>query len=189
MATLPQLGLCLAVPPLPLQEQPDLAQRAERAGAAVLAVGEARYDSFATATIVAGATSTVPVLTAVTTWVRSPVATAVAALTVAEASGGRFTLGLGTMPPSWNRDYHGINPSRPLARMREYVAALRAALSAWADDLPTSLDGSFRSRATVCTDLIRHRTRCRCTLRQPGRRWRDWPGRSGTVSSSTSYTP
>jgi 5,10-methylenetetrahydromethanopterin reductase len=140
--SLPELGVCLAVPPLRLAEHRGLAATAEKAGAAVLGVGEARYDSLAAAALLIGATDRIPVMTAVTTWARSPVATAVGALTLAEMSEGRFTLGLGTMPPAWNRDFHGIDPARPLARLREYVAVVRAAAAAWAGS-PVQVSGEF----------------------------------------------
>jgi alkanesulfonate monooxygenase SsuD/methylene tetrahydromethanopterin reductase-like flavin-dependent oxidoreductase (luciferase family) len=139
---LPELGLCLGLPPDPLAGHARLAAEAERAGAGAISVGEARYDSFAAAALLIAATGTVPVMTAVTTWARSPVATAVGALTLAELSQGRFTLGLGTMPAAWNRDFHGIDPSRPLARLREYVAVLRAAAGAWAG-APAGVAGEF----------------------------------------------
>jgi alkanesulfonate monooxygenase SsuD/methylene tetrahydromethanopterin reductase-like flavin-dependent oxidoreductase (luciferase family) len=121
-----------------------LAAAAERAGAGAISAGEARYDSFAMAAWLIAATGTVPVMTAVTTWVRSPAATAAGALTLAELSRGRFTLGLGTMPPAWNRDFHGIDPARPLARLREYVTAVRAAATAWAG-APAEFAGEFFS--------------------------------------------
>jgi alkanesulfonate monooxygenase SsuD/methylene tetrahydromethanopterin reductase-like flavin-dependent oxidoreductase (luciferase family) len=136
------LGLCLAVPPLSLVEHAALAARADGAGVHTLAVGEARYDSLAAAAVVATATQRAGVMTAVTTWTRTPATAAAGALTLAELSGGRFTLGLGTMPPAWNRDFHGIDPSRPLARIGEYVVALRAALAAWAG-APAHVDGEF----------------------------------------------
>jgi alkanesulfonate monooxygenase SsuD/methylene tetrahydromethanopterin reductase-like flavin-dependent oxidoreductase (luciferase family) len=139
---MPELGVCLAVPPLPFAEHRRLAVAAEDAGAARLAVGEARYDSLAAAALLVGATSRIPVMTAVTTWARSPVSMAVGALTLAEMSGGRFTLGLGTMPAAWNRDFHGIDPARPLARLREYVAVVRAAARAWAG-APADVSGEF----------------------------------------------
>jgi alkanesulfonate monooxygenase SsuD/methylene tetrahydromethanopterin reductase-like flavin-dependent oxidoreductase (luciferase family) len=141
-ADLPDLGVCLAVPPLGLPEHRGLAAAAEEAGAAMLGVGEARYDSLAAAAMLVCATDRVPVLTAVTTWTRSPVSAAAGALTLAEMSQGRFTLGLGTMPAAWNRDFHGIDATRPLARVREYVAVLRAAAQAWAGS-PAQFSGEF----------------------------------------------
>jgi 5,10-methylenetetrahydromethanopterin reductase len=148
---LPDLGLCLAVPPILLAEHGRLAAAAEEAGAAVVAVGEARYDSLATAALVITATRRIPVMTAATTWARSPVSTAVGALTLAEMSEGRFTLGLGTMPAAWNRDFHGIDPTRPLARLREYVAVIRAACQAWAGS-PADFTGEFFSVAGYGAD-------------------------------------
>jgi alkanesulfonate monooxygenase SsuD/methylene tetrahydromethanopterin reductase-like flavin-dependent oxidoreductase (luciferase family) len=139
---MPELGVCLAVPPLSFAEHRRLAAAAEDAGAARLAVGEARYDSMATAALLIGATIRIPIMTAVTTWARSPVSTAVGALTLAEMSGGRFTLGLGTMPAAWNRDFHGIDATRPLARLREYVAVVRAAARAWVG-APATVSGEF----------------------------------------------
>ncbi len=149
---LPALGLCLAVPPMPLPEHGRLAAAAERAGATAVAAGEARYDSLAAAALLVTATRRIPVMTAITTWARSPVSTAVGALTLAEMSGGRFTLGLGTMPAAWNRDFHGLDPSRPLARLREYVAVVRAACQAWAG-APAEVSGEFFSVAGYGTDL------------------------------------
>lgn len=139
---LPDLGVCLAVPPLRLPEHRRLAAAAEQAGSAMLGVGEARHDSLAAAAMLVCATNRVPVMTAVTTWARSPVSAAVGALTLAEMSQGRFTLGLGTMPAAWNRDFHGIDPTRPLARLREYVAVVRAAARAWAGS-PAHFSGEF----------------------------------------------
>jgi alkanesulfonate monooxygenase SsuD/methylene tetrahydromethanopterin reductase-like flavin-dependent oxidoreductase (luciferase family) len=148
---LPDLGVCLAVPPLRLSEHRRLAAAAEEAGSAVLGVGEARHDSLAVAAMLICATNRVPVMTAVTTWARSPVSAAVGALTLAEMCQGRFTLGLGTMPAAWNRDFHGIDPTRPLARLREYVAVLRAASLAWAGS-PAHFSGEFFSVDGYGTD-------------------------------------
>lgn len=125
------VGVSLSLVGVPLREAVALARRAEANGAPLITVGEVAYDSFAVATAIALATERVPLMTGVTTWTRPPVTTATGALTVADAAGpGRFTLGLGTMPAHWNRDQYGIDPSRPIARMREYVAAVRAAMEA-----------------------------------------------------------
>lgn len=136
------LGLCLGIPPIPLPDYAAVAAAAETAGVAVLAAGEARYDSMAVAASLAAATSAVPLMTSVATWSRSPVSAAVAAMTLAEISQNRFTLGLGTMPPAWNRDFHGIDPRRPLARLREYLAVVRAAGAAWAGQV-ADYEGEF----------------------------------------------
>jgi alkanesulfonate monooxygenase SsuD/methylene tetrahydromethanopterin reductase-like flavin-dependent oxidoreductase (luciferase family) len=125
-----RLGLALGVARLPLGESARLAGRAEAAGFDLVCAGEAAYDSFASATLLATATRKAGVMTAVSTWARSPVLASTAAATVDAVSGGRFTLGLGTMPAAWSRDFHGVDPDRPLARMREYVDVVRGALAA-----------------------------------------------------------
>ncbi len=56
---------------------------------------------------------------------RPPVAIAQAALTLAELSGGRFSLGLGSSGPQVIEGLHGVPFAHPLARMRETVQIVR----------------------------------------------------------------
>ena len=137
-----RLALTLCVSGLPLGENSRLAAQAERAGFTTLCVGENGYDSLVGAGMIASATATARVMTAVTTWVRPPVTTALAAATIDELARGRFVLGLGTMPERWNRDYFGIEPAQPLARMREYVECVRGALRSGPGD-PFHFAGRF----------------------------------------------
>jgi alkanesulfonate monooxygenase SsuD/methylene tetrahydromethanopterin reductase-like flavin-dependent oxidoreductase (luciferase family) len=136
------IGVVLAVAGIPLRRSIELARRAEAAGCHAVAAGEAAYDSFAVAALLATATSLARVMTSVTTWVRPPVATATGAATLAELAEGRAVLGLGTMPEAWNRDHYGIDPSHPAARMREYVDCVRGALKA-SPSRPFSYQGRF----------------------------------------------
>jgi len=64
---------------------------------------------------------------------RHPVAMAQAALTLAETTGGRFTLGIGVSHRATMEAMLGLALDAPLAVMREYVAVLRGALGAGAD--------------------------------------------------------
>lgn len=123
-----RLGISLGMAGLGLREQLAVARRAERAGADSLSSLEAGYDVFALAAALAGESMRARVFSGVATWVRPPVATARAAATVDELGGGRFVLGLGTMPRAWSSDYYGISADRPVARMREYVRVVRGAL-------------------------------------------------------------
>jgi 5,10-methylenetetrahydromethanopterin reductase len=124
------VGVSLSFAGLPLRETMRLAARAEAAGFGVVNIGEMVHDSFAAASAVATATTSIAIMTGVTTWQRPPVTTATGATTVDEVSNGRFTLGLGTMPEAWSRDYYGIDPSRPIGRMEAYLEAVRAAMKA-----------------------------------------------------------
>lgn len=62
---------------------------------------------------------------------RSPMVTAQLAWELAEASGGRFTLGLGTQVQAHVERRFSATYERPGARLREYVLALRAIFRAF----------------------------------------------------------
>jgi F420-dependent oxidoreductase-like protein len=59
---------------------------------------------------------------------RSPSMTATTAATLDALSGGRFRLGLGVSGPVVSEGWHGVRFDAPLARTREYVEIVRAAL-------------------------------------------------------------
>jgi F420-dependent oxidoreductase-like protein len=60
---------------------------------------------------------------------RTPAMTAMTAATIDTLSGGRFRLGLGVSGPQVSEGWHGVRFDRPLARTREYVRIVRAALA------------------------------------------------------------
>jgi F420-dependent oxidoreductase-like protein len=60
---------------------------------------------------------------------RTPVAIAQAAITLAELSEGRFSLGLGASGPQVIEGLHGVPFDRPLRRMRETVQIVRQAFA------------------------------------------------------------
>ncbi|MFC0527279.1 LLM class F420-dependent oxidoreductase [Phytohabitans kaempferiae] len=60
---------------------------------------------------------------------RTPVATAMAAMTLDHLSGGRFVLGLGASGPQVVEGWYGQPYPRPLERTREYVAIVRQVLA------------------------------------------------------------
>jgi 5,10-methylenetetrahydromethanopterin reductase len=123
----PKIGISLAMAGLPITEAQRLARMAEQRGLEFVSVGEIAFDAFAAATALALATERIKIWTGIAAWTRPPVLAALAASTVDSVSNGRFSLGLGTMPEAWNRDHYGINPSKPIGRMREYVEVIRRA--------------------------------------------------------------
>ena len=60
---------------------------------------------------------------------RSPALVAMSSATLDTISGGRFTLGLGTSSKAIVEDWHGLEFSSPLERMREYVEIMRLVMS------------------------------------------------------------
>ncbi len=59
---------------------------------------------------------------------RTPTAMAMAAITMDHLTGGRFVLGLGVSGPQVVEGWYGQDFSQPLARTREYVEIIRAAV-------------------------------------------------------------
>ena len=69
---------------------------------------------------------------------RTPVATAMAAMTMDHLSGGRFILGLGASGPQVVEGWYGQPYPKPLARTREYVEIVRKVI---ARDEPVEFEG------------------------------------------------
>jgi probable F420-dependent oxidoreductase len=102
------------------------ARDAEAAGAESLWSTELGRDAFVPLAAIANVVKRVRLGTGVATFARPPMHTETAAMTLAELTGNRFVLGLGTAPPAWNLNWHGLAVQRPVARMRDYVACIRA---------------------------------------------------------------
>jgi F420-dependent oxidoreductase-like protein len=104
---------------------------AERLGYQVVWTAEAYGSDAATPLAwLAGRTSTIELGSAVFQIpARSPAMTAMTAATLDLLSGGRFRLGLGVSGPQVSEGWHGVRFDHPLARTREYVQVVRAALA------------------------------------------------------------
>ena len=124
------LGLAVGRPRIPLSEALALAEDAERAGFGIIGAGEGFFDSFSLVGALTQRTRTAEVMTTVATWTRTPLTTALALATLADLSAGRYRAGFGAMPPEWSERWHGIDASRPVERMRDFVMAVRALLQA-----------------------------------------------------------
>jgi F420-dependent oxidoreductase-like protein len=127
------------------QPRPDyvpLAQEAERLGWDSVWVAESwGNDAFTFAAWVAAHTSRIQIGTGVVQLAaRTPTATAMAAVTIDHLSQGRFILGLGVSGPQVVEGWYGRPSNKPLARTREYVEIIRAALRR---EGPLTSDGEF----------------------------------------------
>ena len=115
-----------------LRELGALAAHAERAGFESVWCAETSRTAFVQAAVVAGATSTVTVGTAIAlAFPRSPAITAMAARDLAELSGGRFVLGLGSQVKRVNEQRFSVPFEHPAPKMAEFVEAVRSVLGAF----------------------------------------------------------
>ncbi|MGC0423388.1 TIGR03617 family F420-dependent LLM class oxidoreductase [Embleya sp. AB8] len=131
-------------PRLPLRAVPAHARRAEAAGFDGLHVAETVHDPFAVALLALEHTERIVVRTSVAlAFVRSPLLTAYAAWDLAAFSGGRFQLGLGSQVKQHIEDRYGMPWSAPVARMRDYVGAVRAAFEAFRTGEPPAHRGPY----------------------------------------------
>lgn len=105
---------------------------------------ETRHDPFLPLALAAGSTSDLQLGTAITiAFARNPMLLATSARDLQDLSGGRFTLGLGSqVRPHITRRY-SMPWSRPAARMREMVLAIRAIWDAWDGIAPLNFRGEF----------------------------------------------
>ncbi|HET8778161.1 MAG TPA: LLM class flavin-dependent oxidoreductase, partial [Candidatus Limnocylindria bacterium] len=138
-----------------LEDVADVARAAEAAGVSGLWTAETRHDPFLPLVPAAMATERLELGTAVAVaFARSPTAVASTAWDLARLSGGRFRLGLGTQVRAHVERRFGMPWSgRPVAQMREYVAVLRAAWTAWQDGTRPAFRGEFY-RLTLMTPFF-----------------------------------
>ena len=126
---MPDLGIVVGGE---LAHLPELARRAEQAGYESVWVAETARSAFVQAALVAQATTRVRVGTAVAlAFPRSPAITAMAARDLAELSGGRFILGLGSQVKRINEQRFSVPFEHPAPKMEEAVLAVRAVLGAF----------------------------------------------------------
>lgn len=85
---------------------------------------------------------------------RNPMTVAQVAHDLQSFSGGRFTLGLGSQVRAHVEHRFSMPWERPVSRMKEFVAALRAIFACWNDDAPLRFEGEFYSH-TLMPPLLR----------------------------------
>ncbi len=117
---------------------------AESLGFDGLFTAETGHDPFLPIAVAAGQTTSIDLGTAIAVaFARSPMTVAYTAWDLAEASGGRFLLGLGTQIKAHIVRRFQMPWSSPAPRMREYIAALRAIWSSWQTGGRLAFAGDF----------------------------------------------
>ncbi|HTI30128.1 MAG TPA: TIGR03620 family F420-dependent LLM class oxidoreductase [Methylomirabilota bacterium] len=114
---------------LPIEGARAYARRVDELGYETLWVPETvGREPFTLLGLLAGETSEIRLGTSIVgIWGHDAQTTRMAAQTLHEATGGRFVLGLGISHPHLAEKLRGHTYDRPLTRMREYLAAYRAA--------------------------------------------------------------
>src|SRR5215204_4418090 len=110
-----------------LQSVGEIARAAESLGFAGLWTSETKHDAFLPLAIAANETEKIQLGTSVAiAFSRSPMEVAQTAWDLQALSDGRFVLGIGTQVKAHVRRRFSMPWDRPVARLREYVGALRA---------------------------------------------------------------
>lgn len=108
----------------------EVSRLAEAAGFHSVWATELYRTAFQQLAAITPRTSTIKLGTAVSlAFARSPLITAVSAMDVDEASGGRLILGLGSGARRTNEMWHGQPHGKPVARIRECVDIVRRVIS------------------------------------------------------------
>jgi probable F420-dependent oxidoreductase len=124
---MPDVGIAVGGP---MPTLPDLARLAEDGGYESVWVAETGYSAYIQAALACQATSTVKVGTNIAlAFPRSPTITAMTARDLAELSGDRFILGLGSQVKRINEQRFSTAFEHPAPKMAEYVEVIRKVLA------------------------------------------------------------
>jgi probable F420-dependent oxidoreductase len=127
-----------------VNEAGDAARRAEGDGYDGWWAVETQVDPFLACAVAAERTEGIEIGTGIAVALaRNPMTVALQANDLQALSGGRFVLGLGSqIKPHITRRY-SMPWSKPAARMREFILAIRAIWDTWASGAPLEFEGEF----------------------------------------------
>jgi probable F420-dependent oxidoreductase len=133
------------LPLVPLSAVPSIAQAAESLGFNTLWTTETMHDPFLPCPLIAEHTRTLGLGTAIAVaFARSPASLAYTAWDLAEASQGRFILGLGTQVKAHIERRYGVTwPESVVGKLREQIAAMKAFWNTWQNNEPLNYRGEY----------------------------------------------
>ena len=127
-----------------LDEVPSLAASLEEKGYDGILSFEGQHDPFLPLALAATTTEKVELITGIAiAFARNPMVVAYMANDLQLISGGRFTLGLGSQIRPHIEKRFSETWSRPNARMREFIEAVRAIWRTWNEGEPLRFRGEF----------------------------------------------
>jgi len=150
-------GLTLPLPATSLHDHEGLVRRAEAAGYTDLWSGETNGpDGFTPLALSAAWTQSVRLGTGVVgVFQRGPALLAQEAAALADASGGRFVLGIGSSSDRIVEGWNGIPFEKPLSRIRDTVEFLRAALDGERTESGFKLEAAPADRVPIVLAALR----------------------------------
>ena len=127
-----------------LKTLPEYARKVEAMGYDCLWSAETQHDPYLPLGVAATVTSRIKLGTNIATvFSRSPMITAHIAWDLQKASGGRFTLGLGTQVKAHNERRFSVKFESPASKMAEAIRAIRAIWNTWQTGAKLDFKGRF----------------------------------------------
>ncbi len=127
-----------------LHEVAEIAREAERLGFDGLWTSETDHDPFLGAAVAAASSTRITIGTAIAlAFTRSPTTLAYTTWDLAQFSGGRFALGLGTQVKAHITRRFGMPWDPPAPKLREVIAAIREVWTAWSERRPLNFRGTY----------------------------------------------
>ena len=127
-----------------LKTLPEFARKVEAMGYDCLWSAETQHDPYLPLGVAATVTSRIKLGTNIATvFSRSPMITAHIAWDLQKASGGRFTLGLGTQVKAHNERRFSVKFESPAPKMAEAIRAIRAIWNTWQTGAKLDFKGRF----------------------------------------------
>ncbi len=139
------MHLDAVLPPVPLSQMLPMATAAEDMGFGTAWIAETQHNPFLPGALIAQHTERMHFGTAIAvSFARSPTTLAHTAWDLAEASRGRFILGLGTqVKPHIERRFGMPWPDSPVGKLREQIVAIRALWRCWQTGERLNLRGKY----------------------------------------------
>ncbi|HEY0606238.1 MAG TPA: TIGR03617 family F420-dependent LLM class oxidoreductase [Herpetosiphonaceae bacterium] len=145
-----KLDVALAVEGKHLPNIARLARAAEELGFAGMWTSETKHDAFLPLALAAEHTQSIQLGTSVAiAFSRSPMVVAQTAWDLQDFSEGRLLLGLGTQVKAHIERRFSMPWDAPVARMREYILALRGIWQAFQSNGPLNVRGEFYSHTLI----------------------------------------
>ena len=158
---------------LPLEHAARVAHAVEELGCSGIWFTETQRPPDLACAVAAEATDAITIGTAIAVaFPRSPMVTAQTAWELARASGGRFSLGLGTQVKAHIERRFSMPYEHPGPKLRDYVLAVRAIFRAFQGEAPLRYEGDFYAFSAVDRLLLARSARL---SRRSDRRCRGQP--------------